>query len=261
MSSSLDIIKETKKAEPTTPTNGGSGLSLFDQLKNSKDHNSVNKVATIKTTAKISEDHIKSGEDNDKSLKKIENNININTNIEKSNITTVTTSKDTPSLTTTTKDKPEFCPPALPVNNSNLCNTIGIVQGSKRSNIHNSVNLFGLKSSSRDFAILPQSLKRSQNHHNQHVTKKTAFSSSNKTLENLWSSSILSSSIKSLNSNSTTSSLSASSASLTAALAAANLKPGSLEQSQLLHHHHQQQQQNKKKRCTDRYDSSESSDR
>ncbi|XP_037822783.1 vitellogenin-2-like isoform X2 [Lucilia sericata] len=235
MSSSQEINKESKESLDN------SGLSLFDQLKNSKDHNSVNKVATLKTS---------------KTLEDIPKHEIIDNTAENFNKIPITTSSSSSSLVSAL-EKPEFYPPSLPASQSSLLSScgLGIVASNKR---HNSqTNLFN----SRDFQTLPQSLKRSQ----QNATKKSALSSSSKVLGNLLSSTSLTSL-----SSSTSSSASSSLSSLAAGVAAAALlKPACLagDQTHLHHNHHhhqhhlQQQQHNKKKRCTDRYDSSESSDR
>ncbi|KNC34590.1 hypothetical protein FF38_09389 [Lucilia cuprina] len=230
MSSSLEINKETKESLDNA------GLSLFDQLKNSKDHNSVNKVATLKTT-KILEEKPKN-----EIIDKTEDNFN----------KIPITASSSPSSLASAVEKPEFYPPSLPASQSlsssltASCN-LGIVASNKRNS--NQTNLF----TSRDIQTLSQSLKRSQ----QNATKKSALSSSSKVLGNLLSSTSSSSSLSSL---------------AAGVAAAALLKSACLAGDQThLHHnhhhhhhhnhqHHLQQQHNKKKRCTDRYDSSESSD-
>lgn len=247
MSSALGLIRKDSRESETA----GGGLSLFDQLKNSKDHNCVNKVATVKAPAQISDDKPKI--EPDKGDVKIDNTIAISETIAKLSPSTSSSSSSYTSTTSssssvTTKEKPEFYPPFLPAaTTQNMAGGIGMVHATKRGvaaagNLNQNLskaNLFGLRPS------LPlQSLKRSQQHssHVQHATKKTIFSST-KSIGNFHSAASSLASATTITTT-TTSSLSSSSAAV--------FKAGDQT-------HHQQN--HKKKRCTDRYDSSESSDR
>ena len=226
-------------------------LSLFDQLKNSKDHNSVNKISTAQAIK--ANQHHNTAKCKDLKGESIAETAAIaiaaDDQTKPKNIVEETKTNSSSIIQTPTSSalvKPEFYPPSVPAaGNSSGGGVTAAGASAKRV-----ANLFALKSpASRDFNNLPTNLKRSQQQ--THGTKKTAFlTSANAGLGNLLT----------LTSTSTSSS-SSSSLTATSALTTTLSSCGVSTLSASTNAHHQHQHHHKKKRCTDRYDSSESSDR
>lgn len=210
-------------------------LSLFDQLKNSKDHNSVNKISTALAIKANQHNTAKCKDLNDEPATETVSPaaalvpvVAIKDDLQKPKNTEV----EIKSISNTVQSssgalvKPEFYPPSVPA---------GVGSGGGVTSIAASVK--------RAANLLKRSQKQHQQQQQMNGTKKTALlTSATAGLGNLLTStSTASSTSSSLASSTVTSALTNG----VAALAA--------------HHHHQHH--HKKKRCTDRYDSSESSDR
>ncbi|TMW48898.1 hypothetical protein DOY81_006016, partial [Sarcophaga bullata] len=256
MSSSIKL--DATKPDSDTKTEK---LSLFDQLKNSKDHNSVNKISTaqaIKANQHNNTAKCKDLKGESIALETTAAVASADDQPKPKNIVEETKTNSSSSIIQSSSSsgalvKPEFYPPSVPAVAGSGSGVTATSASAKRV-----ANLFALKSSaSRDFNNLPTNLKRSQQQHKQqtHGTKKTAFlTSANAGLGNLLTSTSTTSTSSSLSSSSSSSS-SSSLSSFTATSALTTTLSCAATSAHLQHQHH-----HKKKRCTDRYDSSESSD-
>lgn len=227
MSSSIDTTPDTTETSiESTPAHAV--LSLFDQLKNSVDHNCVTKTALV-TLSRDDKTPPKTATEQDNELKSIDKLITE---------TELTSSDVTNNKIDSKVLKPEFHAPKLlpPPSGTSAISGLGAVSPAKRAT---KLNLKPPTTNIRDFTSL-RSLKRSQ----QSTTNATQKTGTPLTSSSTAAGLVAATSGSSLSSSTTTTT--------TAGLVGSRNSSGDLT---VLNHNA------KKKRCTDRYDSSESSDR